>query len=91
MGSNCLIEFKQYINSLDKHNIKLYQIKKELIIYIATETIKDILSNDKNSKQVNFDVLYVYEDLQTLEIEDIIEMSKKEDLDKCAGRYLKLL
>ncbi len=50
-----LAEFKQYIINLDKHNIQLYQIKKELIIYIAKETI-NMLYKEKE----NVDVLHIY-------------------------------
>lgn len=81
-----LAEFKQYIINLDKHNIQLYQIKKELIIYIAKETI-NMLYKEKE----NVDVLHIYNNLQSLKIEDIISMSKNEDLSKCANRYLRFL
>jgi hypothetical protein len=81
-----LTEFKQYIINLDKHNIQLYQIKKELIIYIAKETI-NMLYKEKE----NVDVLHIYNNLQSLKIEDIISMSKIEDLSKCANRYLRFL
>lgn len=81
-----LAEFKQYIINLDKHNIQLYQIKKELIIYIAKETI-NMLYKEKE----NVDVLHIYNNLQSLKIEDIISMSKIEDLSKCANRYLRFL
>lgn len=84
------VEFKQYIINLDKHNIKLYQIKKELIIYIARETI-NVLYKENSNKLQNFDVLYIYKDLESLDIKDIVEMSKKEDLTKCAKRYLMFL
>lgn len=81
-----LAEFKQYIINLDKHNIQLYQIKKELIIYIAKETI-NMLYKEKEY----IDVLHIYNNLQSLKIEDIISMSKIEDLSKCANRYLRFL
>lgn len=81
-----LAEFKQYIINLDKDNIQLYQIKKELIIYIAKETI-NMLYKEKEY----IDVLHIYNNLQSLKIEDIISMSKIEDLSKCANRYLRFL
>ena len=87
-----LAEFKQYIINLDKHNIQLYQIKKELIIYIAKETINMFSENRIRVVEKEYiDVLHIYNNLQSLKIEDIISMSKIEDLSKCANRYLRFL
>lgn len=85
-----LLEFKQYIGNLDYTNNKLYYIKKELIIYIARQKIKDITST-KFVKLIDINIFQIYEQLESLDIEDILKMSKKEDLYKCADRYMDIV
>ena len=84
-----LLEFKQYINNLDHTNNKLYYIKKELIIYIARQRIQDIVST-KFIKLIDVNIFEIYDNLESLDIGDILKMSKKEDLVRCAVRYKNL-
>lgn len=82
-----LLKFKQYINNLDHTNNRLYYIKKELIIYIVKQKIQDMTSQ-KPINLIDLNIFEIYEYFESLNIEDILKMSKKEDLVRCASRYI---